>query len=119
MTISERMFSLIDARSDKSAAGLCKILGVGTAQTTSWRQRNADPPAKYLAQICKYLEVSIAFLVTGAEDNSAQSFADDEIQLIEKYRKLDEDGKEEVRHTLRVESRRLAAEKGTGEAKIG
>lgn len=67
MTVSERMFAFIDARKDKSAAGLAKLLGVSTGQTTSWRQRNCDPPVKYLPQICEYLGVSIAFLVTGEE----------------------------------------------------
>ena len=119
MTISERMFSLIDSRSDKTAAGLCKVLGVGTAQTTSWRQRNADPPAKYLAQICKYLDVSLDFLVTGEEAQDAPLLSKDEERLIEKYRDLDDDGKDVVRSAAIAEQRRVIAEKGTGNAKIG
>ena len=51
MTISERMFSLLDERG-LSASGLCKVLGVGTNQTTNWKQRNTDPPAKYIVLIC-------------------------------------------------------------------
>ena len=39
VTISERMFSLLDERG-LSASGLCKVLGVGTNQTTNWKQRN-------------------------------------------------------------------------------
>jgi len=117
MTISERMFSLIDSRSDKTAAGLCKVLGVGTAQTTSWRQRN--PPAKYLAQICKYLDVSLDFLVTGEEAQDAPLLSEDEERLIEKYRDLDDDGKDVVRSAAIAEQRRVIAEKGTGNAKIG
>lgn len=119
MTISERMFSLIDSRKDKTAAGLCKVLGVGTAQTTSWRQRNADPPAKYLAQICKYLDVSLDFLVTGEEAQDVSLLSEDEERLIEKYRALDDDGKDIVRSAAISEYRRVIAERGTGTAKIG
>ena len=102
MTVSERMFAFIDARKDKSAAGLAKLLGVSTGQTTSWRQRNCDPPVKYLPQICEYLGVSIAFLVTG-----------EEAVLLERYRTLDADGKEIVKATALQEKHRVEAGRET------
>lgn len=66
MTISERMFDLLDEKG-LSASGLCKILGVGTNQTTNWKQRNTDPPAKYIVLICEYLGCSVEYLLTGQE----------------------------------------------------
>lgn len=121
MTVSERMFAFIDARKDKSAAGLAKLLGVSTGQTTSWRQRNCDPPVKYLPQICEYLGVSIAFLVTGEEAkvDLANVLAEDEAVLLERYRSLDADGREIVRATALQEQRRAAAEKGLAETHVG
>ena len=121
MTVSERMFAFIDARKDKSAAGLAKLLGVSTGQTTSWRQRNCDPPVKYLPQMCEYLGVSIAFLVTGEEAkvDLAKVLAEDEAVLLERYRSLDADGREIVRATALQEQRRAAAEKGLAETHVG
>lgn len=66
MTINERLFAELE-RKHLSAAGLCKILGIGTGQTTTWKQRGTDPPAKYIAPICKYLGCSLEYLLTGEE----------------------------------------------------
>ena len=45
MTICERMFSIMEEQG-KRPADLCKLLKIGTAQTTAWKQRNSDPTAK-------------------------------------------------------------------------
>jgi len=66
MTICERLFSTLDKK-DLKAAGLCRVLGIGTNITTGWKQRNTDPPAKYIAPICEYLGCSIEYLLTGQE----------------------------------------------------
>ena len=121
MTVCERMFALIDARHDKSAAGLSKLLGVSTGQTTSWRQRNCDPPVKFMAQICEYLDVSLSFLITGEDEkiDLTKVLSDDEAVILERYRSLDADGKEVVRVTALQEQRRIAAEKGSAEKHVG
>lgn len=54
-----------------TASGLCKVLGIGTNQTTNWRQRNTDPPAKYIIPICEYVGCSVAYLLTGLETEKA------------------------------------------------
>lgn len=118
MTICERMFQTIAESPTKNAAGLCKKLGIGTSVTSGWKQRNADPPAKYIAQICEYLEVSIEFLLTGneTEDDKSRrmeaSMSEDERRLLSKFRTLDSDGKDAVRGVLLQEQRRVEAEKG-------
>lgn len=66
MTISERLFSMLDERGLR-AAGLCKHLGIGTNVTTGWKQRGTDPPAKYIAPICEYMGCSLEYLLTGEE----------------------------------------------------
>ena len=66
MTICERLFEELEQRG-LSANGLCKTLGIGTNQTTNWKQRNTDPPAKYIIPICEYLGCSLHFLLTGEE----------------------------------------------------
>lgn len=124
MTICERMFLLIDAAPNKSAAGLCKVLGVGTSQTSNWKSRNADPPARYLQQISEYLEVSIEYLVTGEEKEcdthegqvlqTGEILDDGEVLLLTRFRSLDSEGKEEVLHAALSEVRRMRAEQGEG-----
>jgi len=110
MTICERMFEILDSDKSKSAAGLCRILGIKTSVTTSWRQRNTDPPSKYIIQISEYLGVTPYFLLSGIED--IPTLSDDEKRIISKYRTLDEDGMDAVRGVLLDEQRRVESEKG-------
>lgn len=117
MTICERMFSIIDSNPKKNAAGLCKVLNIGTSVTSGWKSRNADPPAKYITQICEYLDVSVFFLLTG-EDNSMNGLSADESRIISKYRTLDEDGRDAVRGVLLNEQRRIEANKKTSEQAV-
>lgn len=70
MTISERMFTLLEEKGKKSV-DLSIALGVGTGQISTWKKRNTDPPAKYLTKICEFLGVSYEFLLTGKEGNIA------------------------------------------------
>lgn len=91
MTISERMFSLLDEKR-LSASGLCKVLGVGTNQTTNWKQRNTDPPAKYIVLICEYLGCSLEYLLTGQETEKAPApgMSENGREMLELYEQLPE-----------------------------
>jgi len=66
MTISERMFAILIEKGKKST-DLAAKLNVGTGQISTWKKRNTDPPAKYIPQICEFLEISYDFLLTGNE----------------------------------------------------
>lgn len=83
----------------------------------------------HLLLFCKYLGIdinslNIEYLVPLYAPPSAscekylENVDGEEMRLLERYRALDNDGKEEVRHTLMVEHRRVLAEKGMGNAKI-
>ena len=93
MTICERMFALLD-KQNKMAADLCKVIGVGTSQTTSWKKRNTDPPAKYLVQIADFLDVSLEYLLTGV-DNSSSKLTPLETDMLAMFRELPSDKKHE------------------------
>lgn len=97
MTICKRIFDTIEATPGKTAAGLAKELGVTTSQTTNWKSRGTDPPAKYIATICKYLGVSPIWILSGVDEGDS-SFSIDgrERNLIEHFRALDYDGKNAV-----------------------
>ena len=66
MTISERLFAMLDERGLR-ASGLCKHLGITTNMTTNWKHRGTDLPAKYVIPICEYLDCSLEYLLTGEE----------------------------------------------------
>ena len=112
MTICERMFMIIDQTPGKTAAGLCRVLGLKTNATTTWKTRKTDPPSKYITRICEYLEIPIEYLLTGEmpEKEEMVSLDDREKNLIEHYRALDLDGKAHVEHVAAEEHRRIKLE---------
>lgn len=85
MTICERMFTIMEKK-NKKAADLCRLLNISTAQTTSWKKRNTDPPAKYLAKICKFLEISLYELLDEENENEIENI----------YKKLSSEDKQIV-----------------------
>lgn len=66
MMIIQRILSLLDRKNLKQV-DLCKYLGINTSTLTNWKNRNTDPPAKYLIPICEFLGVDCEFLLTGKE----------------------------------------------------
>lgn len=64
MTISERMFFILEKKNLKSV-DLANLLDVGTGQISTWKKRNTDPPAKYIPLICKFLDISYDYLLLG------------------------------------------------------
>ena len=119
MTICERIFDLIASTKGKNAAGLCKALDLNTSVTTNWKQRNTDPPAKYIIPICEYLGVSVMFLLTGEDSIPRDQYSAEEQELVGLFRELDASGKRIIIGRLEEERRRAISEKGTGNAKIG
>lgn len=91
MTISERLFSMLDERGLR-ASGLCKHLGIGTNITTGWKQRGTDPPAKYIAPICEYLDCSLEYLLTGEETKKepAPGISENGQEMLALYEQLPE-----------------------------
>lgn len=99
MTISERMFSLMDEK-NKRPYQLCAILGVGTAQTSSWKNRGSDPPAKYIPQIAAFLGVSIEYLLTG-KDTCNGGLSEMEQEVLQIFRQLPKDAQYDFRGQLK------------------
>lgn len=68
MTISERMFFILEKKNLKSV-DLANLLNVGTGQISTWKKRNTDPPAKYIPLICEFLGISYEYLLLGNDED--------------------------------------------------
>lgn len=68
---------------------LCTYLGINTSTMANWKTRQTDPPAKYIAPICDFLDISTEYLLTGKEKNSpTEKLSADEEELLTYYKKL-------------------------------
>lgn len=116
MTICERFFHLLDEKNLR-AADLCKILNIGTSVTTGWKNRNTDPPAKYIMQICDFLDVTPEYLLTGSD--SIHASIQDEIELVQMYRELPPVAKEFVCDSVKAAYDKEMARRETQERLLG
>lgn len=91
MTICERLFAEMEARNVR-AIDICKALGINTSVTTGWKQRNTDPPAKYLIPICELLDCSVEYLLTGQETEKepVPGISENGREMLEMYEQLPE-----------------------------
>lgn len=83
MNLSTFIFSTMDSKSLK-IADLAKLLNLPHGSVSSWKQRNTDPPAKYISQIALFLDMSVEELLahTSSEEPNNDIFN-------EYYQKLD------------------------------
>ena len=75
MKIIERIYDEL-SNQGKSAADLARHLGVTTGQTTAWKQRKTDPPAKYIYKIAEFLNVSVDCLLGVESSTQTETEAD-------------------------------------------
>ena len=64
--VIQRIIALLNEKELKKV-DLCRYLGIGTSTMSTWQTRNTDPPTKYIISICKFLDVSPHYLLTGSE----------------------------------------------------
>lgn len=82
---------------------LCSAININTSTMTNWKNRNTDPPAKYIIPICEFLQVSPYFLLTGNENNlPAQELSTDERRLLHMYSLLSDMEKGEILGELKA-----------------
>jgi len=119
--IAEKIKSIAASRG-VSTADMFLDLGLGKNTLTNFK--TSFPRADNIAKIADYLGCSVDYLLgrTDRVDIPASSFEelpDEECELIEIFRSLDKSGRRRLLVQAEDESRRMAAEKGTGNAKIG
>ncbi|MBQ5320295.1 MAG: helix-turn-helix domain-containing protein [Oscillospiraceae bacterium] len=88
--------NILDILKDKhkKQSELCTYLGINTSTMTNWKNRDTDPPAKYIIPICEFLSISPYYLLTGKE--KSPSLPNDEQELLSYYKKLPEREKQRL-----------------------
>ena len=88
MSIINRIVDLLK-KNGASQADICNYIGIKYNVFTTWKTRETDPPAKYLVQICEFLNISLEYLLTGEEKSSPTvKMTADERELLEIYNNL-------------------------------
>lgn len=105
MTINEKLFSTLEKKKLKQS-DLALFLNVSTGQVTAWKKRGTTPPAEYLINICKFLNISIYELLNAESDNELENI----------YRKLSDEDKAIVDNIF---SRYKSQEQKLSTTKIG
>lgn len=75
-----------------SQADIAKHINKGTAQVTSWKKRNCNPPAELIEPIAELLGVTVQWLMTGREND----ISEEEQKILQIYKNLNSDGKERI-----------------------
>lgn len=109
--ISERLMKILENRDrTKTKSGLANYLGLSQSMITKWKK--TPPNIIYIEKICKYLDVSIEWFITGKGKGKESSFknnknlTDEENELINSFRKLDDFKKSEYLGRIKAISKK-------------
>ncbi len=94
MTISERLFMIIDAKGIKKKEFAEKI-GVNNANISAWSKRGTTPPMELLPNICNTLDISWEYLITG-EEATQEHYTKEEQNLTCIYRATNPIGRQRI-----------------------
>ncbi|WP_027218634.1 helix-turn-helix domain-containing protein [Butyrivibrio fibrisolvens] len=97
MTVSDRVFQLIEEK-DMTQKEFSELTGIPQSTVSDWRKKKTNPTADKIMVICKVLDVSPEWLLSGIQaygsrGNQMDWFAIDRDseagELLETYNKLD------------------------------
>ena len=66
MEAIDRIETVLEQR-EQTPYALCKFLGINQSSYSTWKARNTLPPAKYIADIARFLHVSTDYILTGKD----------------------------------------------------
>lgn len=75
---------------------IAKNTKISNSTFANWKKRNANPTIDKLVEVCRFLDVSSDKLL-GLPEREPPDFTEEEIYLVECYRKADKNGKEMIR----------------------
>ena len=93
MEAIDRIETVLEQRGQTPYA-LCKFLGINQSSYSTWKARNTLPPAKYIADIARFLHVSTDYILIGKESAytnaqaETETYTDDEKELLSIYKAL-------------------------------
>lgn len=113
--ITKRILAILNEKSMKMS-DLCRHLGINTSTMTNWKNRNTDPPAKYIIPICEFLGVDCEFLLTGNTHAAPSStISKEDARWLELIHQLPVEAQYEFRGELKGYLRRLGEESATAD----
>ena len=100
MTINNRLFTIMNEKNIKMSE-LARELGINKTVISAWKNRGTNPPIEYTVQICKLLNISIEYYITGKEK---EQISQEEQKLLNAYRSADARGKKTIMRTAEAEA---------------
>lgn len=104
MEAIDRIETVLEQR-EQTPYALCKFLGINQSSYSTWKARNTLPPAKYIADIARFLHVSTDYILTGKEsaytDVQAETYTDDEKELLSIYKALPTEKRYELKGEMK------------------
>ncbi len=93
MSIINRIIELLNKKGLKQT-DLCSFLEINTSTFTTWKNRDTDPPTKYILRICKFIGITPYQLLTDdLNEKEPLSLNDDEELLLSYFRELNDKDK--------------------------
>ena len=109
MKIIERIMEIMEEKG-YSKTYISDKIDVSHSTMSTWCIRKKNPPAEYLIQFCEILGVSMQYLLTGENHSDTPScvfndVTNEEMELINLYRKVPRDIQLEIRGELKGAAR--------------
>lgn len=102
MEIYERLFITMDEKGIPQTEIVDNLSDVTKSTVSAWKTRRTDPPARFIAPICKLLGVSVEYLLTGevSKDSTIcfpkSAIPESDVKLLEMYHKLPDNKQTEI-----------------------
>ena len=116
MDIIDRVSLLLADREQKE---LTDYLGLRSVAFSEWKSGKSKSYRKYLIEIADFFGVSLDYLVYGKDDTTKnKQLTNDEQELLENYRKLDDGRKKEISEKIKEQTDSIKDEVYTELSKI-
>lgn len=105
---------LVEARKNANMTQkkLAELLNITPTRLNYWEKGKREPDVLMIKNISKFLKVNPNYLIgLNTNDNLDYAFSQEETELIKKYRKLDDIGKELINKSIEIELKRLKTPK--------
>jgi len=105
---------LVEARKNANMTQkkLAELLNITPTRLNYWEKGKREPDVLMIKNISKFLKVNPNYLIgLNTNDNLDYAFSQGETELIKKYRKLDDIGKELINKSIEIELKRVDAPK--------